>query len=66
MPRDHPIAMSLHFDDVDPISTCLVGGCHWHAHGDSLNDAVLAWTRHVAQMHRQDWADEEGTTDATT
>jgi hypothetical protein len=58
----HAALMSLHMDDVDPVTTCLVavqskGGeqCGWHAHGDSLNDAVLAWTKHLAQVHRDDW-----------
>ena len=54
--------MSLHFDDADPVSTCLVAvpskageQCGWHAHGDSLNDAVLAWTKHLTAVHREDW-----------
>ena len=54
--------MSLHFDDADPIATCLIvpeatpgKQCGWHAHGDSLNDAVKAWTAHLTAEHRDDW-----------
>jgi hypothetical protein len=52
------IQMSLHFDDADPVATCRTGGCRWHTHGDAINDAVLAWTWHVAEEHREDWDDE--------
>jgi hypothetical protein len=52
-----PIAMSLHFNDVDPVATCLVPGCGWHTHGDSMRDATNAWLEHVVTMHRQDWDD---------
>ena len=48
-------AMSLHFDDADPVAVCHVGTCRWHAHGDSVNDAALAWTRHLAAVHSRDW-----------
>lgn len=51
--RSAPV--SLHFDDADPVAECHVRGCHWHAHGDSLNDAVLAWTKHLSDKHRKDW-----------
>jgi len=47
--------MSLHFSDADPIAGCHVVGCRWHGHGDSLNDAVLAWTKHLTAEHRGDW-----------
>jgi hypothetical protein len=53
----HPIAMSLHFDDADPVSTCLVPACHWHFHGDSMRDATDAWIVHVAMDHREDWGE---------
>jgi predicted small metal-binding protein len=45
--------MSLHFDDADPVATCLTGNCGWHTHGDSINDAVLAWAKHVTEKHRE-------------
>lgn len=48
-------AMSLHFDDADPVAVCALTGCRWHAHGDSLNDAVTAWTKHLTEQHRNDW-----------
>ena len=51
------IAMTLHFDDADPVATCMVKDCGWHAHGDSINDAVLAWTAHLTAKHRGDWGD---------
>jgi hypothetical protein len=38
------ITMTLEFDDADPVATC---ECGWHGHGDSINDAVLAWTKHL-------------------
>ncbi len=54
--------MSLHMDDIDPVATCLVaveskGGeqCGWHTHGDSLSDAMMGWTGHLAAEHRNDW-----------
>ena len=49
------MTMTLHFEDVDPVATCRVGDCGWDAHGDSVNDAVLAWTAHLADKHRMDW-----------
>lgn len=59
MPQtDHPIAMSLHFEDADPVATCLVTGCGWHGHGDAMVDATNAWVAHIADKHRQDWGDE--------
>jgi hypothetical protein len=53
----HPIAMSLHFEDIDPVATCLVTGCGWHAHGDAMVDATSAWASHVVDKHRLDWGD---------
>jgi hypothetical protein len=50
--------MGLRFDDADPVAECLVGACRWHGHGDSVNDAVTAWTRHLTKDHRGDWPDE--------
>jgi len=59
--------MALHFDDVDPIATCYVRlrkqpvtsrgtpRCGWHAHGDSMQDAVDAWVEHLARDHKEDW-----------
>lgn len=50
--------MGLHFNDCDPVARCLVGTCQWHGHGDSINDAVTAWTAHLTTDHRNDWPDE--------
>ena len=54
--------MALHFDDADPVARCLIaktagpsGQCGWHGHGDSINDAVKAWTGHLTAEHRDDW-----------
>lgn len=47
--------MSLHFVDIDPVAECHVTACRWYARGDSLNDAVLAWTKHLTAEHRDDW-----------
>lgn len=49
------IGMSMHFDDADPVAVCLVMGCRWHGHGDSRNDAMNAWSKHVDEKHREDW-----------
>ena len=51
------MTMTLHFSDVDPVATCKVKQCNWHAHGDSMNDAVTAWTKHLTVAHRGDWDD---------
>lgn len=48
--------MSLHFEDSDPVAECHVAGCRWHGHGDSLRDAVTAWSAHLAAEHAKDWA----------
>ena len=53
--RERSAPMSLHFSDADPIAECHVADCRWHGHGDSVNDAVLAWTAHLAKVHREDW-----------
>jgi hypothetical protein len=55
--------MSLHFSDASPVAECHVRTgqpsgmtlCQWHGHGDSINDAVLAWTKHLTEQHREDW-----------
>jgi hypothetical protein len=52
------IGMSMHFSDADPIAVCLVLGCQMHFHGDSRNDAMLAWSAHVSKDHREDWETE--------
>ena len=44
--------MRLYFSDADPVAEC---GCRWRHVGDSLNDAVLAWAKHVTEKHRDDW-----------
>ena len=51
------IGMTLIFEDADPVATCHTGICRSHFHGDSVNDAVLAWTAHLAADHRSDWND---------
>jgi hypothetical protein len=48
-------AMSLYFDDADPVAECHVKDCRWHAHGDSVNDAALAWMTHLAARHSREW-----------
>lgn len=57
-PAAHPIGMTLHFEDVTPVATCTVIGCRRCFHGDSVNDAVLAWTAHISRDHRGDWGDD--------
>lgn len=49
------MSMGLRFADADPVAWCLIGDCRWHGHGDSINDAVLAWTAHLTAVHREDW-----------
>lgn len=49
--------MTLHFEDADPVAVCATGDCQWSGHGDSINDAVTAWTAHLADKHRDDWPD---------
>ena len=44
--------MSLGWSDADPVAEC---GCGARFVGDSINDAVLAWTKHVTEKHRDDW-----------
>lgn len=44
--------MRLYFSDADPVAEC---GCRWRHVGDSLNDAVLAWAKHVTEKHGNDW-----------
>jgi hypothetical protein len=53
--RERSAPMSLHFDDADPVAECHVAGCAWHGHGDSVNDAVLAWTGHLSAKHSSEW-----------
>jgi hypothetical protein len=53
--RERSAPMSLHFSDADPVAECHVRDCRWHGHGDSLNDAVTAWTAHLTAKHREDW-----------
>ena len=53
--RERSAPMSLHFSDCDPVAECHVLACCWHGHGDSLNDAVTAWTKHLTAEHREDW-----------
>ena len=56
---ESPIRMQLRFSDADPVADCLVPGCGWHGHGDSMRDATDAWVGHVAADHRLDWGDDE-------
>lgn len=62
LPADGPpdqtggeMLLGLHFDDADPVAACYVGRCGWTGHGDSVNDAVKAWTAHLTATHRGDW-----------
>jgi len=50
--RRDDIFMCIYFSDSDPTVECQ---CKWRHVGDSLNDAVLAWTKHVTEAHRDDW-----------
>lgn len=48
------MSMTLTIPEVDAIATC---ECQKAFRGDSINDAVLAWTRHLTTDHREDdWA----------
>lgn len=38
------LAMMLSLPGASPVATC---ECGHRSHGDSINDAVLAWTAHV-------------------
>ena len=51
------IGMSMHFSDADPIVQCLIKDCPKHFHGDSMNDAIGAWSAHLSKEHREDWGD---------
>jgi len=51
------IGMSIHFSDADPVAVCLVENCRQHFHGDSMNDAINAWSTHISKDHRADWGD---------
>jgi len=53
--RERSAPMSLHFEDTDPVAECHLEDCKWRGHGDSLNDAVQAWTGHLASKHSADW-----------
>jgi hypothetical protein len=53
--RAESAPMSLHFDDADPVAECHVRECRWHGHGDSINDALRAWSAHLSHEHREDW-----------
>ncbi len=53
------MSVGLHFDDADPVATCLVPGCRWHGHGDAIVDALNAWAKHLTTLHREDWPAEQ-------
>lgn len=59
------IRCSIGFGDADPVVTCECGA---RLYGDSVNDAVLAWARHITtdQRHRDNgWeSDADPGTDA--
>lgn len=45
---------TLTFSDADPVMTCQCGA---RCLGDSINDALIAWGRHVTTVHRgEEWA----------
>jgi hypothetical protein len=52
------IGMSMHFGDADPVVVCLVLECKQHFHGDSVNDAIGNWSKHVSKDHREHWDSE--------
>jgi hypothetical protein len=43
--------MSLSIPECDPRAEC---ECGWSCYGDSMNDAAIGWTAHVATAHRDD------------
>ena len=52
-PAGELAGMTLNFSDCDPVSACTVTGCGWTAHGDSINDALIAWGAHATMKHRE-------------
>lgn len=46
------LGMSLGWSDAYPVATCTCGA---RFIGDSLNDTVLGWAKHVTSAHREDW-----------
>lgn len=44
--------MQLGFDDCDPVATCHCGA---RCKGDSVNDALTAWGRHLTTVHKGEW-----------
>jgi hypothetical protein len=46
------VKVLLSFSDADPVMTCQCGA---KCFGDSVNDALIAWGKHVTTEHREDW-----------
>lgn len=44
--------MELGWNDCDPVAVCHCGA---RLVGDSVNDAVLAWTKHLTSVHKGEW-----------
>jgi hypothetical protein len=44
--------MVLGWNDCDPVAVCHCGA---RLAGDSVNDAVLAWTQHLTSIHKGQW-----------
>ena len=45
------IHMSLHWDDVYPVVSCLAAGCEWRHVCGALVNATTAWAKHVEERH---------------
>lgn len=46
------ISMTLKFSDSDPVVTCQ---CRVRCFGDSINDVLTNWGKHVTEKHREVW-----------
>ena len=44
--------MELDFKECDPVATC---DCGARCFGDSINDALIAWGKHLTTVHRGEW-----------
>lgn len=52
-PEPFEARMTLHMSDCDPIATC---ACGVRCFGDSINDALIAWGKHLTTAHaNEEW-----------
>lgn len=49
MADDFVPSMTLGWSDCDPIAECHCGA---RLKGDSINDALIAWGKHLSMIHR--------------